>query len=74
MAEPYPGANSRLMKFAEKAVEREWQGNQRKLGTRIERALLAEEILRLLTMQDEEVSSDRVRELAIESYLRLMDV
>lgn len=74
MAEPYPGANSRLMKFAEKSVEREWQGNQRKLGSRLERALLAEEVLRLLTMQDEEVSDARVRELAIESYLQLMEV
>lgn len=59
----------RLMNFARKSVEREWAGNQRKLGTRLERALLAEEVLRLLSIQDESVSDQRVRQLAIDGYL-----
>lgn len=70
MAVPNTGLGaSRLMNFARKSVEREWGGNQRKLGERIERALLAEEVLRLLSIQDETVSDTRVRELAIEGYL-----
>lgn len=71
MAEPT--AADRLMRFARKSVETEWKGAQRKLGTRIERALLAEQVLYMLSIQSEEVSDAKVRELLVDAYLQVMD-
>lgn len=49
-------------------------GNQAffKLGNTVRQALVAEQLLRILAEQDEDVSDSRVRGLLVDSYLWLM--
>lgn len=65
--------SDRLFKFANDRVAAEWDGHEYKLGESLHRALLAEQILRLLSIQDESVSDARVRELLVDSYDKLME-
>jgi hypothetical protein len=65
--------SERIYKFAKARLAKDWEGYESKLGESLHRALLAEQVLRILASQDEEVSDRRVRELLIESYDRLMD-
>lgn len=63
----------RMYVLADKRLTNEFGNGLHLLGTRIQRALYAEEMLRILAEQDEEVADSKVRKLLIESYLNIMD-
>lgn len=59
----------RLFKGAKERVVREWSGPAfEKLGSRVQRALLAEEILRLAAQQDDSISAETVRKIVGEGW------
>lgn len=62
----------RMFNLADKRLLNEFGSGFHLLGTRIQRALYAEEMLRILAEQDEEVADSKVRKLLIESYLNVM--
>jgi len=65
--------SERLLKHAQNRVQREWGNSYRLLGSRVLRALLAEEILALAATQDEDgVSAEKVREIVTEGWLAIM--
>lgn len=64
----------RMFAMADKRLRNEWGNGFDYLGTRIQRALFAEELLRILAMQDNsDVSDNKVRVLMQESYASNLD-
>lgn len=64
----------RMFTMADKRLVSEWGPGLHLMGTRIQRALYAEELLRILAMQDEEVSDSKVRQLLLEAYASNLDL
>lgn len=63
----------RMYSLADKRLLNEFGNGLHLLGTRIQRALYAEEMLRILAEQDEAVTDAKVRTLLVESYLNVME-
>lgn len=63
---------TRLQQIAIDRVLAHWGNGFYQLGSSLQRALVAEQLFRIVAEQSEEVSAERVREIAIENYLWLM--
>lgn len=64
----------RMFAMADKRLKTEWGAGLDYLGTRIQRALYAEELLRILAMQDNsDVSDNKVRVLLEEAYAQNLE-
>lgn len=63
----------KMFNIADKRLLNEFGAGLALLGTRIQRALYAEEMLRILAEQDEAVTDAKVRTLLVESYLNVME-
>ncbi len=58
-----------IKRQAQEAVEREWGRGFHGLGPRLRQAVMAEAVLRVAAMQDEDEVSDRtVREIVVDGY------
>lgn len=64
-------AVDRLYKLARQSVDKTWMNPRQLLGPVLYRALLGEELLRLLAAQDETITADQVRAMADGFWARI---
>jgi hypothetical protein len=63
-------STARLLKLAHQRVLTEWGATQfAKLGDRFQQALLAEAVMAIAALQDEDVPAERVRQLVVDGWL-----
>lgn len=65
---------ARILKHAQYRLTKEWGGAENLLGSRLLRALLAEEVLNLAAQQDEDVSAEKVRRIVIDGWAWAQDL